>query len=141
MELAIPGYHGYYATSGGDIISYRRGGVRRVLKKTINAHGYEVVTLYDNASKAGNRYVHQLVLEAHGFMRSVEKDQVRHKNGIKIDNRLDNIEWCDGFENYEDRMRHGNDMASIRMRLDWDNSKGCRKGSYSINTNEPQGAT
>ncbi len=131
-ELAIPGYHGYYATAGGDIISYRRAGKRRVLKRTVSGYGYEVVTLYDNASKQGNRYVHQLILEAHGMMRSVEKDQVRHKDGNKTNNVLSNIEWCDGFDNYEDRIKHGTCMSAIRQRLDWNTSKGSRDGSYQI---------
>lgn len=123
QELPIPGYHGYYATADGQIISYRRGNKRRELIKTVNTHGYEIVSLYDDHGHQGNRYVHQLVLEAHGFMRSIKKDQVRHKNGVKTDNRLMNIEWCDQVENYKDRVEHKIDVSTIRQRFYWSNKQ------------------
>ena len=135
-ELHIPGFPGYYATAEGDIISRRRGGIRR-LKKTIESHGYQVVTLYtprgfDGKSQPVRRYVHQLVLEAHGFIKTQEHDQVRHLNGNKVDNRINNLRWSCQSSNYEDRVEHGTDMVAIRQRLDWDRTTGSRSGSYPV---------
>lgn len=136
-ELHIPGFPGYFATAEGDIVSRRRGAVRRVMKKTIESHGYEVVTLYtpkgvDGKSQPVRRYVHQLVLEAHGFVRTEEHDQVRHLDGDKNNNKIENLRWGDDRHNYEDRIEHGTDMVAIRQRLDWDRTAGSRSGSYPI---------
>lgn len=67
------------------------------LKQHVDKDGYLRVQL----NKEGNGYnvgVHRLVLLA--FVPNPEnKPQVNHKNGIKNDNRLENLEWCTNSEN------------------------------------------
>lgn len=125
-EKPISGYPKYFATADGKIISYRRGDMQRILSDCFDNHGYKIVSLFDKHSRQYTRAVHQLILESHGFMKSIDRDQVRHKDGDKLNNRLENLEWSDGFENYRDRIKHGVDMVAIRKRLYWNTSSSAK---------------
>lgn len=72
-----------------------RGVSQKVLKQQMIARGYMGITLHD--SKNGikkRRYVHQLVAEA--FIGNPNHlHDINHKNEIKTDNRVENLEYCD----------------------------------------------
>jgi hypothetical protein len=68
-----------------------------ILKTEKTKKGYLRVMLAKN-SKNIKLYVHRLVLET--FVDNTDnKPQVNHKNGIKTDNRLENLEWATRKEN------------------------------------------
>lgn len=104
----IEGYEGIYKVSNtGFVKSMERkrgvcgGGFRvvkeRLLKNSLNNTGYHRVNLR-NRLIMKSRLVHRLVCEA--FMPNPEnKRTVNHKNGIKTDNRLVNLEWATDKEN------------------------------------------
>lgn len=93
----IPGYEGRYQVSNlGRVKSLRRkDSLGRIVKGKIRAfkyckNGYHTMTL-DGANKRKTEKVHRLVLLAFKGYSTLE---VNHINGIKTDNRLENLEYC-----------------------------------------------
>lgn len=68
----------------------------RILRP-INHHGYKCVFLANSGNQKRNT-IHRLVVSS--FLPNPNGlKEVNHKNGIKGDNRLDNLEWCTRSEN------------------------------------------
>lgn len=91
----IPGFCKYYVSNTGNIYS-----IYKPIKKLTpikDKDGYLIVCLHNN-KKQTNKKVHRLVAEA--FIPNLEhKPQVNHKNGIKTDNNVKNLEWTTSSEN------------------------------------------
>jgi len=59
--------------------------------------------------KNNKRYyktAHRLVAETF-ICKQVGKEQVNHKNGVKSDNRVENLEWCNASENQTHAIKNG----------------------------------
>lgn len=91
----IVGYEGLYQVSNtGEVISlnYNNNGKEKKLRKGINENGYEHVRLYKNGK--GKTYrVNRLV--AMGFIPNPNNyPEVNHIDENKVNNSINNLEWC-----------------------------------------------
>jgi hypothetical protein len=100
----IIGYENYYQISNyGNVKSLERsfhlGGIRKekILKFSINTSGYFQVTLQKNGEKK-NYLVHKLVA-LHFIPNPDNKSEINHKDGNKLNNLINNLEWCTRSEN------------------------------------------
>ena len=83
--------------------AWRKG---RVLKSHPDKDGYLKVSLFING-KIKRFFVHRL-LAIHFIPNPENKLQVNHINGIKDDNRLENLEWVTASENIQHSIRELN---------------------------------
>lgn len=112
----IVGYEGLYQVSNiGNVKSLPRivkenfGGERttkeRILKRRIDNKGYDRVALYLN-NKPLNYRVHRLVAMAFIFNKN-KHPQINHKDGNKLNNSVNNLEWCTNTTNMDHAKRNG----------------------------------
>lgn len=104
----VKDYEGIYEVSNlGRVKSlkkWRRTGINsgyfqkdKILKQDCNYNGYAKIDFHKNKVRKGF-LVHRLVAEA--FIPNPEnKPQINHKNKIKLDNKVENLEWVTSSEN------------------------------------------
>jgi hypothetical protein len=101
MEIWKPiiGYENLYEISNlGNVKSLQKGFKKeKILKNRPNNLGYVRVDLRSNG-KSKTIYTHKLVA-IHFIPNTYKKLQVNHINGIKSDNRIENLEWVSSNEN------------------------------------------
>ena len=90
----IDGYDGMYQVSDLGRVRSKYSGEWKVLYGSKDSSGYLQVGLY-KGKKAKLFSVHRLVAQAFIPNDDDSKTVINHKNEIKTDNRVSNLEWCD----------------------------------------------
>lgn len=107
MWKEIEGYPNYMINNLGKVLSKGRTVLRSdgfiqtreplILKSRYNRTGYLSVVLINNGNKK-SKSIHRLVCQAFLFNPG-NKPMTNHKNGIKADNYVENLEWVTAKEN------------------------------------------
>jgi hypothetical protein len=110
---SIPGYEGLYSvTHGGEIISHGkyvtsknvRWQPESILKPLTDVYGYNNVCLCNGSGQVKKYRVHKLVALA--YLPNPDKHPIiNHKNGVKTDNCIENLEWCTHSHNNKHAFR------------------------------------
>ena len=91
----IPLYEGLYQASNlGRIKSLRKN---KIMSQQLNKYGYSIIILWKNGYKK-TIFVHRLIAMAFLKM-SYKRRFVNHKDGNKLNNNVNNLEWCSTQEN------------------------------------------
>lgn len=106
----IPGFPDYAVSSYGRVKRVAATPRYRVTGKLLSTNpaksGYVMVSIYVNGEHH-SRSVHSIVCEAFHGPRPSDDHQVAHSDGVRSNNRADNLRWATRSENMEDQRRHG----------------------------------
>lgn len=136
----INGYEGYYQISdNGEVKSLRRKlknhsrnvfyySIEKILKISFDSNGYKIVNLYKNGAKKTLK-IHRLLAIA--FIPNPHNYPIiNHKNSIKHDNSLDNLEWC----TYHYNWHHAMDNNRIKPKSGEDHPNSIKVYQYELKT-------
>jgi hypothetical protein len=127
----IPGYEGLYqASTLGRIKCLKRERINsrnpnytlflkeKIKKQSFNKLlGYLYITLTDRNKKPSSKRVHRLIAET--FINNLEnKLEVNHIDNNKLNNSVDNLEWCTALENTRHLFKTGHPAKRIKLSFD-----------------------
>lgn len=107
MKKSIPNFEQYSIFDTGEVVNEKTG---RMLEGTVRLNGYKVYRLSKNNVKEGF-YAHRLVAE--NFLENPDNlPIVNHKDGNKLNNNVNNLEWS----TYSDNSIHAHENGLISKR-------------------------
>lgn len=98
-----------------DYIVSNHGRVARVLSGAISSHGYHVVNVSLNDGEKKTLAVHRLVLETFNPNENMDDLVVNHIDFNKLNNNIENLEWCTQKQNIRHSAKHGRWGSSISV--------------------------
>lgn len=94
----VVGYEGLYLISNfGRLKRTYKNGNEKLLKFHFDKDGY-LFTIVCRKQEKSNKKQHRLIAEAF-IPNPNNKPEIDHVNGIKDDNRIENLRWCNRIEN------------------------------------------
>ncbi|WP_417444605.1 NUMOD4 motif-containing HNH endonuclease [Joostella sp.] len=107
----IKGFEGVYAISSkGRVKSFKKDPKGYILSNK-NSKGWYLNIVLKTRNKYKSIKIHRLVAK-HFIPNKDNKPFVNHKNGIKTDNRVENLEWCTPSENVKHAVKIKPSMLS-----------------------------
>lgn len=119
----IPNFSKYCIDKNSNILHKRKNIIINQYdvygSETINKeHGcYKRVTMYNDNGVQAAITVHRLMGLTFLYEKGCEKLQINHKNMIKNDNRIENLEWVDCITNIRHSKKYGHKRKFIKVQL------------------------
>lgn len=114
MGIPVEGYEDYIVEENGTVFSLK---TNKNLKPHINPNGYATVELF-NSNGSKRLLIHRLVAQA--FIPNINNyNQVNHKDENKLNNCVDNLEWCTAKYN----MNYGIGAKTRHLKIDYSTNK------------------
>jgi hypothetical protein len=108
----VVGYEGIYEVSNYgrvkrlETLVKNKNGYRLVKEKILNIPSHIYQSVFLSNGKVKQQYVHRLVANAF-IPNPLNKEQVNHKDGNKLNNNLSNLEWVTKAENQIHAIENG----------------------------------
>lgn len=96
--------YNYYVNDNGTVYSEYSD---KILSYQLDKYGYAKVQMMSIDGKRHRYSVHRLILENFCPVENMDKLQVNHIDGNKLNNKLENLEWCTCSENNTHKYRTG----------------------------------
>ncbi len=143
MWKPIVGYYRKYLISdSGKVMSVARIKSNnqpipeKIMKQSTDESGYKYISLYNEKLGKNKRHrVHRLVATAFIRNNNIKDNVVNHKNGIKGDNSVDNLEWVTYGENKSHSFKVLGEKHWLKGKTGLDNPYSKRVCQYDLDGN------
>lgn len=110
VSVNLKPFQDKYEVSNLGVVRQKRS--KYILKSNIDGRGYSVILLYLPNIKRLCK-IHRLLMLSFRNVSNSEELYVNHIDGNKLNNHLDNLEWCTAQEN----IRHAFEIGLFKSRL------------------------